>query len=367
MRVSILSSARWSSFWVSKQLLARALAQLEHEVLYVDPPASLLSIVRQPERIADLLGQRDEEVDGVHVWRPVVVPGQNSALGQTVNARLLERGVRRRLISPDLNVAFSLESRGLLPRLAGQRVYYCTDSHEDLPGVDADAYRRWELELARCADLTVACSLPLVDQLRARGVEATYLPHAVDLADDSEVGPPPAVLRDAPRPLLGYLGSLNFRLDVELLRRAAEQGTLVIIGGAFGPPAGPELRELLEDPRVIATGHQHPRDLARWIAHLDVGLIPYGDTPFNRKSFPIKLLQYLAAGVPVVSTPNGATDEHGDTVYVADDPETFGALIERAIAEDSPELRARRRDVAFSRTWGDVAAALLDATRATGP
>lgn len=352
---------------MSKQLVARALADLDHTVLYVDPPVSPLSLLRQPARLSDLVGRRDETVDGVHVWRPRVLPGQNSRVGQRLNTSLLDRGLQRRLPDIDLSVAFSLESRGLFAQLGGRRAYYCTDSLEDLPGVDADLYRRRELELAATADVTVACSLPLVDQLRSRGVTATYLPHAVDEPTGPVTGPPPSELRDARRPLLGYVGSLNFRLDIDLLRSAARHGTLVMIGGAFGPPPADEVRELMASPDVIATGHQHPRDLARWIAHLDVGLIPYTTTPFNRKSFPIKLLQYLAAGLPVVSTPNGATDEHGDLVHVATGLADFEAAIGRALAEDSPAQRDHRRFIATARTWRDVATSLLDAACPTSP
>ncbi|MGQ0831582.1 MAG: glycosyltransferase [Microthrixaceae bacterium] len=364
MNVTILSSARWSSFWVSKQLVARALAGLDHSVLYVDPPVSPLSLIRQPGRVHDLMGPRDEQHGDVRVWRPRVIPGQNSSLGQRINAALLMRGLHQRMREVDLAVAFSLESRGAFAHVGGRRVYYCTDSLEDLPGADAAAHRTRELELASLADLTVACSLPLVDQLRSRGVDAVYLPHAADPLPARADAPLPDALRGAPRPLLGYVGSLNFRLDVDLLRAATRCGTLVVIGGAFGPKPTDAVADLLASERVVLTGHQPPEVLPQWLAHLDVGLIPYTGSPFNRKSFPIKLLQYLAAGLPVVSTPNGATDEHGSLVHVASDPAGYEAAIGRALAEDQPALRAQRRSAATARTWTDVAQALVELSSA---
>lgn len=361
VRVAVLSSARWSSFWVSKQLVARALSGLGHEVLYVDPPVSPLSLLRQPSRRSDLLGPRHEQIDGVDVWRPLVVPGQNGRVGQQVNAAWLARGVAHRMPAVDLTIAFSLESRTLFRRMGGRRVYYCTDSLEDLPGADAVVCRERELELAEAADVTVACSLPLVDQLAARGVEATYLPHAVDAPSAPGDMPPPPELQDVTRPIIGYVGSLNFRLDMDLLECALRHGTLLVVGGDFGPAPSAEVRALLDDPRVVVVGHQHPRELDRWLAHLDLGLIPYAPTPFNRKSFPIKLLQYLAAGVPVVSTSNGATDEHASLVHVADDPVAFDAAIRDALAGDTPSERTRRSALARARSWTAVATELLTA------
>ncbi|MFZ6004376.1 MAG: glycosyltransferase [Actinomycetota bacterium] len=365
MNVAILSSARWSSFWVSKQLVARALARLQHDVLYVDPPVSPLSLIRQPARLSDLLGPRDDERDGVRVWRPRAMPGQNSGIGQAVNASLLTKGLYKRMPDIDLAVAFSLESRALFAKVDAPRAYYCTDSLEDLPGADAKACRDRELELAAKADVTVACSLPLVDQLRSRGVDAVYLPHATDPMPPPVDTPLPEALRGARRPFLGYVGSLNFRLDVDLLQSATRCGTLVVIGGGFGPKPSAAVSDLLASGKVVVTGHQPPELLPQWFQHLDVGLIPYTDSSFNRKSFPIKLLQYLAAGLPVVSTSNGATDEHGSLVHVASNPTEFEEAIGRAVASDSPSQRENRRRAATSRTWVDVANALLDQVSAT--
>jgi glycosyltransferase involved in cell wall biosynthesis len=242
-------------------------------------------------------------------------------------------------------------------------VYYVTDSLEDLPGADIERTRRWEQAQLEAADVVVACSLPLCEQLRARGAEPVYLPHACDDDALAEPGPVPAELADLPRPIVGYVGSLNFRIDVTLLeaaRRAAAGGTLVVVGGAFGPPPSTEAAAFLAQPGVVATGHRGPEVLPSYLAALDVGLVPYSLEPFNRKSFPIKVLQYLAAGAAVVSTANGATDELGAAVTVADDPDAFEAAVRNALASNDPAARAARHQVASSRRWDANVARLLE-------
>jgi glycosyltransferase involved in cell wall biosynthesis len=299
----------------------------------------------------------------VRLWRPKVLPGQNSALGQAINARLLVRGLRHRLPDADLTIAFGLESRGTLARVKGRRVCYVTDSLEDLPGADVAQTRAWERAQLDTADVVIACSLPLCEQLRSRGVEPVYVPHACDDDSLAEPGPVPADLADLPRPIVGYVGSLNFRIDVALLeaaRRAAKGGTLVVVGGAFGPPPSPEAAAFLAQPDVVATGHRGPDVLPSYLAALDVGLVPYSLEPFNRKSFPIKVLQYLAAGAAVVSTANGATDELGAAVTVADDPDAFEAAVQRALASNEPAARAARHEIAASRRWDANVARLLE-------
>ena len=88
---------------------------------------------------------------------------------------------------------------------------------------------------------------------------------------------------------------------------------------------------------------------------------PYTRTEFNRFSYPLKIPQYLAAGLPVVSTSNGATDELGDYVLVADDPAAFARGVAQAVASNSPEAAARRREVVAARPWATVAREILNA------
>lgn len=365
----MLASARWSQFRGQSQYVALALAELGHDVLYVDPPVSPVSVVRDRARLPDLIGHAVEHPDPrLTVWRPRVVPGQNSMFGQAFNARLIRYGIASHLGRPDVTLAYSLESRAVLPTLAGVRVYVCYDSFENVQGVDADRLRKRQLQLLSNVDRVVVTSRPLHQLLAARGASPVYVPHGCDpafLAERRATGPP--VLERHRRPLAGYLGTLNYRLDAQLLRAALQaigEGTLVIIGEevrATGPGLADESRELLAHPRVVVTGHREGVELVELLAALDVGLVPYTRTEFNRMSYPLKILQYLAAGLPVVSTTNGATDELADHVLVADDPKTFAAEVKRAVTTDSPGDAAARRSVVAARPWTAVAQEILDA------
>lgn len=365
MQVGVISPARWSLFRLSKQHLAIALARAGHDVVYVDPPVSVGSVLRDHERWRDMKSARVEVADAdLRVWRPVVLPGQNSSFGQQINARLLSRGLQRMLPSLGLTVTFSLESRGLVGRLPGRRVYYCTDSFEDLPGADPEVVGRRERELLDRVDLVVACSRPLCAQLAARGADPLYLPHATD--EEALASPPdqlPPDLAALRRPLVGYVGSLNFRIDAALLdaaRRAAGDGTVVVVGERYSTSPASDVTAVLRAPNVCCVGYRSGGELAAYLSAFDVGLVPYRQLPFNRKSFPLKVLQYLAQGVPVVSSANGATDELGDFVTVADTPADFEAAVRSALASDGAAAREARRAAARARTWADNAARLVD-------
>jgi teichuronic acid biosynthesis glycosyltransferase TuaH len=371
MKVLFLSSARWSGERLSKQDLASALASLGHEILYVDPPVSPLSPIRDPGRARDLLSREQAPAQrGVRVWTPTVLPGQNSAVGQRCNARLLARGVRRRCPTPDVVVTFSLEARTLIRSLGGLHVYYCTDSTEDLPRVDREALRARELLVAHDADLVIACSRPLQRQLAARGVTSHYLPHGSEPPHRPMGGPVPASLRGLRPPILGYVGSLNFRVDAALLQRVLDEvdGTVVLVGGhspAAGPTLSPAAQQLLRHPRVVRTGPVSSEDVSDYLNAFDIGLVPYVACAFNEKSFPLKVPQYLRAGLPVVSTPNGAAEEYADLVRLASTPEDFAAAVVSELRRDSDVLREARRHRAESRSWSVVADELLTLCSAT--
>jgi glycosyltransferase involved in cell wall biosynthesis len=257
--------------------------------------------------------------------------------------------------------------------LPGVRIYSCIDSLEDLPHVDPARMRRREAELLAAVDAVAACSKPLVEQLEGRAPNLRYIPHGCDpgfVLDHPREGPVPDPLRSRPRPFVGYVGSMNFRLDADLLdgsRQATDGGTLVLVGGlasSAGPAPSREVAALVARSDVVAVGHREPPELVSYLAALDAGIAPYALTPFNRKSYPIKIPQYLGAGLAVVSTPNGATDELAPFVSVASSRDTFEAAVRRACADHSG--RDQRVAIAKARPWTSVAKELLDLAGASG-
>jgi teichuronic acid biosynthesis glycosyltransferase TuaH len=96
-----------------------------------------------------------------------------------------------------------------------------------------------------------------------------------------------------------------------------------------------------------------PDDLAHRLVHFGVGLTPYADTSFNRASFPLKTLEYLAAGVPVVSTDMPAArwlnSEH---VTISEDAEAFARHVTEVLSQPENESqRQSRRDFAAGHSW----------------
>jgi teichuronic acid biosynthesis glycosyltransferase TuaH len=200
--------------------------------------------------------------------------------------------------------------------------------------------------------------------MQADGVNAKFLPNGCDLATMGQT-PLHGETYGLPAPVAVYLGLLNDRTDLALLEAVAATGQSLLIVGPRQESFQPQrFAALCARPNVVAVGPVPFATLPEVLAGTAVGLVPYADTPFNRASFPLKALEYLAAGRPVVSTPLPAIrwldSEH---ITLAADPTAFAAATVRAGRNPmTPNAAAARRQFAAAHTWerrADTAAGWL--------
>jgi glycosyltransferase involved in cell wall biosynthesis len=237
-----------------------------------------------------------------------------------------------------------------------------------------------EIESVRRADLTFCVSLHRAEELRRSVPEAAerihHLPHGVPrewLAPESIAGPAPAPDRIArlPRPLIGYIGSLEDRVDWALLDRIAEafgEASIVLVGD-HSPmqPGGETPRDrCLARPNVHAIGRCEQSEVPAFNRSFDVALIPYlVEHPFNIACCPTKIMDTFAAARPLVSTALPECLLHRERMTIADDDAGFVAAIERILAAGSSDgLDSARFDWAAGHTCDLVVSELLDAAEA---
>ena len=173
-----------------------------------------------------------------------------------------------------------------------------------------------------------------------------------------------------PGPLVGLVGTINDRLDVQLVLDLARTGvSLLIVGPRREQLAETRqaLDELIAMPNVEHVGRVSYSELPAYLAAIRVGITPYLDTSFNRASSPLKTLEYLAAGRPVVSTDLPASRWlNTELVAVADDAEEFVRFVhDQLSAPLLPEVADACRAIAGAHSWHSRAAAMnavLDGT-----
>ncbi len=379
----LVSGANWDGVRGSERALTDALTR-HTDVLWVDPPVSPATPKRYRRFGAAGPSWRPaltEPVPGVHRLTPVVLPGLTRPVVRETTWPLVRRHVRWGLRTlgrtPAAVIAASLDDvLGGWP--AGTRtVLYGTDdwvAGAELMGQRTQKLLRDERRALAAADIVLAVTPQLAQRWRALGADPVLLPNACDpqayLAVDTVA---PAPLPDGfPMPVAGVVGQLNDRLDADLLTAVADTGLGLLLVGPRDPGWLPDRwADLVARPNVHHTGAVPFEELPRWLARIDVGLTPYTDTAFNRASFPLKTLEYLAAGRPVVGSDlpatNGLAQECVDVTAVTGPAAFTRAVTVAADQPRTPDVVGRRRRVVTVRySWASRAtrlAGLLDLPR----
>ncbi|MDP5171531.1 MAG: glycosyltransferase [Bacteroidia bacterium] len=152
-------------------------------------------------------------------------------------------------------------------------------------------------------------------------------------------------------PVLGYLGSIDDRLDLDMLLAMLNNwpgARLLLVGRIMEE----EIRErLVAHPQVEITGGLQPDELPAWVEKMDVGLIPFVKNEFTRFIYPLKINEYLAAGLPVVSTGFSDLSDFSEVIYEADESVSFQVACKLAFQEDSHTSRLARQAFAKSHDW----------------
>jgi len=140
----------------------------------------------------------------------------------------------------------------------------------------------------------------------------------------------------------------------------AVPGPHIVLVGPPAENARAGLAGLQRLDNVHVLGFRPYDELPAYVGGFSVGVIPYRATAYTRNCSPLKVYEYLAAGKAVVAS--GVPDLGGmePDVALAEGAEEFVAAVEAALAAESPEAVARRRELAEKNTWEARTERLLD-------
>lgn len=350
-------------FWDGTPLLERHISSrltAYAPVLFVEPPTSVLSRFRNQEagRLAPEPGLRlvDERLAVLSVRLP---PLKDRVWAKGCSLRLFKRALRRAVTDLGGPTVHAMVVTSLDPVLHALderfSVYYAKDDYvagAALLGIPVTAVRSYVAQLCGNADIVVAVSPHLADTFGVRGVPASVIPNGCDPGLFSIAGPP-----STSQPgVAAFVGHLSDRVDLSLLEALASRGTRVrIIGGKQETLTGTRFESLLTHPAVDWIGHVSYDALPRVLSDVTTCLLPYSTSAFNLASFPLKILEYLAAGRRVVSTDLPAVRWlDTDLVVTADGAAAFSTAVEDSLRSPlgDPEIQERKA-FAAGHNWDD--------------
>ncbi len=367
-KIVCVGFADWDTeLWTNQHHLMSRLAR-EHRVLFVESLG-----LRQPQlagrdltRIARRLRRGlapPRAADGLHVLSPLVLPLHRHATARALNGRLLRAQVRRAarrlgMMSRPILWAYVPQAEALIEALDPELVvYHCVDDIAAQEGIDTASFRAAERRFAARADLVLASAPALAARMRELSGSVLYAPNVADTElfaralDPGQSDPAVAAL---PRPRIVFTGAIVAKkLDVPLLAalaRARPAWSFALVGPiGLGDP-GTDVAALEEVPNIHLLGTRTYAQLPDVLRAADAGLIPYARNTLTESIFPMKVYEYLAAGLPVVATPLPALSDVAE-IATASDAEGIARLLEEAIAADGPERRAERSRAAAAHSW----------------
>jgi hypothetical protein len=362
-----LAGAAWDAVAGTDRQLATALAE-RVPVIWVDPSRSLLQRLRTGARV-QAVSQPLQNLTRLSVE---VVPGNSRAGAREVANAMVVRALRQHLeatgTQPGAVIASTTEPMlaALGQDVPGQRIYFATDDFVAAAGLWGRSPDRLHHSRERnlaSADLVLAVTPGLAASLQRDDKKPVWFPNGADLNRYSaieSVTPSPEVLLS--RPVAGLVGQVNDRLDLSYLEAVVEADVSLLIVGPAGfrdPSLAERFQRLVVNANVQWVGMVPPERLPALLRSIQVGLTPYADTEFNRHSYPLKTVEYLAAGVPVVSTsvlPMDGLDRR--FVATAGTPASFAAAVLNTIGQSFSRSAVQASVQSFG--WGSRADRLLD-------
>ncbi|ELA7569361.1 glycosyltransferase [Vibrio alginolyticus] len=268
----------------------------------------------------------------IHIINLLTIPAPSSALARKVAAKMMKHQLNKQLqalgfdkpvfwtsLPTAADVCAEMNPRGL--------IYYCGDDFSALAGVDHDTVTKHERTLVNAANVIFTASETLSTKFPSH--KTVTLPHGVNVSLFSEPAPKAKDLPDNGRKVLGFYGSLSEWLDYDLIAQVADQAPdwdLVFIG-----PNEFSDNPLPQRCNVYYLGPRAHHTLPRYSQHWDASWLPFVDNAQIKACNPLKLLEYLATGTPVISTPFPALMPYKHMLHIVQNVEDVCASLDHLI------------------------------------
>jgi glycosyltransferase involved in cell wall biosynthesis len=310
------------------------------------------------KKFGDVLRGPTRVAENLWVYTPVVLPLPHSRWATVLNRIILRAALgvlRRRLGMRDFQMWTFLPNVGDYVGRLGESlvVYYCVDEWSQFNYVDGTQIAAAEERLCRRADIVFATAESLVRRKLAWNKETHLARHGVDHALFSRALEPattvPQDVASLSRPVIGFYGTLQDWVDQDLIAHLATrhpEWSIVLIGKPMV-----DLSRIEKFPNVHVLGRRSHGQLPQYCKAFSVGIIPYVLHDRIIHVNPIKLREYLSAGLPVVSVDLPEAAVYREHCTIARSYEEFERGIEEALRTDSSLRRGKRAEAMRNETW----------------
>lgn len=361
----------WHGLWRNRQQLMSIFAR-HNKVLFVEDRFYLKEVVSRWRQgkltLADLRRPSLQRLsDNLAILRyPIWAPVSGASPLRAITQRVRRAYLCAALNKLEMTAPIVWFSRPAMVDLVDEmpptrlRIYHVVDEYGAYVRQTVHSRQRTEAQeqaMLAQVDLVFVVSEKLRQTKGAHHVNTHLVPNGVDYQlyqrALAHADLPPA-LAAIPAPRLGYIGLIGDKLDFTLLLALARHNpawSLVFLGEANVSQQQATWAALRQMPNVYHLPAVHAQAVPDYVKGFTVGLMPYVRNEQAEHISPLKLYDYLAAGLPVVSVPIPAARLFADSIHLADTPGHFIEAVQQAMTEQHPAQQAARRALAAQHTW----------------
>jgi glycosyltransferase involved in cell wall biosynthesis len=353
----ICFSNDWDGDPLSKKHIMQRLAK-RNRVLWVNsignrnPTASVHDFHRVIKKLRDFARGSKKVDSGIHVFSPLAIPFHGSSAARWINRKALrwslQRTCRKLGFRNPITWTFVPASADVAGSLGESAVvYHCVDEFSEFTGTNKTAILSLEQRLMEKSQCVIVSSDPLLQTKRRHNPHTFLVTHGVDVphfraACDPKTAVPDDMRRLA-KPVIGFFGLIADWVDLDLIRFLATsrpQWTFALIGKVVT-----SLSAVEGLPNVHLLGQKSYGSLPSYAKAFDVALLPFVLNELTLAANPLKLREYLAAGLPVVSSAIPEAEKLKHALHIAGDKEEWLRAIEQIVdsGQTGPQLHISER------------------------
>ena len=375
--IVLFSTADWKEpYWTNKQHTAEVLSTLGYSVIYVESVGlrspkvgSAKDLKRIINRIATgvktLMFGAEKKINNLVVLSPLVIPNpKNRKVLKKLNDFLLnflvEREIKKIALDHLITWTYHPFVLGVISKIKSEKIiYHCVDDLSQVPGISESNFKKHEEKLLSLCDHVFVTTKSL--QHRCSKVNASVHYHS-NVVDFDHFSKPSSSLnnlidkvKNSVAKKVVYHGVLSdFKVDFKLLFEVAKNCDDVefyIIGQEREGQKNTDFLAFQSLRNVHHLGYIPYCDLPDFLRYMDVGMLPTLLNEYTYSMFPMKFYEYVAAGLPVVSTALNFTGyTKNEALSVAFSPEEFSNQILFHLGKEKLDPLTSR-EIVGENTW----------------
>ena len=367
----IISTADWDSpIQTNKQYVSKEIAKLGNRVLYVESlgvrkiQMNKKDLLRIFKRIINNLLIIKQKEKNIWVLSFILFPGATNKRIILINKIIFNFNlfIAMKLLNFKQDYLWTynpLTSLYLDINKFKSSIYHAVDAIEHQPFMPKDLIKRQEIILSKKVDKIFVTSKNIINKLKKYNSNISYFGNVCDYEHFSKslsthIDDIPPDIKSISKPIIGFIGSISeYKLNYKLIydvAKSLKEINFVFIGPTDDSLNHSNLNRLKNLKNVYLLGFRKYKDLPSYCAFFDVAWLPLIHNNYTKSMFPMKFFEYLAAGLPIVSTNLESLREFRKFVYMSDDLSKIKVSIKEALKNKNSNL-TNRLSLAMENTY----------------